>query len=119
MLRRISPDTGHRLLQVSARDVAGLRWCLTPAATARTAYLQLRRRGWSDIELSNSLRLPAAELAQLADGAPRCSRLLSLRLASVVGTGPVLDLPAGDLPVRDLPVTVPPTRRATRTARAA
>lgn len=82
--RRISPDTARRLLGVRTEDMAGLRWCLTPAGPARTAYRRLRASGWDETAVAARVRVPVAELTALADD-PRCSRLLTVRLVSLLG----------------------------------
>src|SRR5215218_29518 len=45
-LRRISPDTARRLIQVSDQQVRALRRIMVPAAPARLQLRRLHRAGW-------------------------------------------------------------------------
>lgn len=96
--RRISPDTARQLLRVGTTDVRSLRWCLTPAEPARTAYRELVAADWTRGQIAAAVRTPLAEL----DALPRaghCSRLLAVRLRSLAETLPSV---ASAEPTQDL-----------------
>lgn len=80
--RRISPQTARRLLQLRAVDVRDLRWCLTPAAAARTSWHRLRASGWSAADVATAVGFGLDELATL-ERATHCSRLLAVRLVGL------------------------------------
>ena len=89
--RRISPGTARRLLLVSAGDVRGLRWCLTPAESARHALSRLLSDGWSPGEVALASGFGVADLEGLP-GVSRCNRLLAVRLLGLARSLPdVLD----------------------------
>lgn len=77
--RRISPHTARRLLLVSAEDVHGLRWCVTPSGAARTALHRLLAAGWSPDAAATAAGVGLDELRTLAHD-PRCNRLMAVRL---------------------------------------
>lgn len=81
-LRRISPWTARRLLLVRPADVRHLRWALTPADAARGALGRLRESGWSLEDVASAVGSGVDELTLLA-AAPRCSRLLGVRLVGL------------------------------------
>lgn len=85
--RRICPDTARRLLRVGIADVRSLRWCLTPAGPARTAYQELLAADWTRGQIAAAVRAPLTELDALPH-AGHCSRLLAIRLRSLVETLP-------------------------------
>jgi hypothetical protein len=80
--RRISPPTARRLLLVRPDDVAGLRWCLTPAGAARTSLQRLGASGWSTAEVASAVGFGLDELAAL-EHRSHCSRLLAVRLVGL------------------------------------
>lgn len=80
--RRISPQTARRLLLVRADDVRGLRWCLTPSASARTSLGLLQASGWSLGEVAAAVGFGLDELAALGHR-PHCNRLLAVRLVGL------------------------------------
>ncbi len=77
--RRISPRTARQLLLVHPEDVRGLRWCVTPAAAARTASRRLLARGWSPDALATAAGVGLDELRALETGS-HCNRLMAVRL---------------------------------------
>src|SRR6185312_10533844 len=79
-LRRISPDTARRLIQISDQHVRALRRIQVPAAPARLQLRRLQRAGWEDPVTADRVRVTAPELAELAAGAETCSLLLTVRL---------------------------------------
>ena len=81
-LRRISPDTARRLIQVSERHVQALRQIMVPAAPARLQLRRLYRAGWENLAIAERVRVPAPELVELAAGAETCSLLLTVRLTA-------------------------------------
>jgi hypothetical protein len=81
-LRRISPDTARRLIQLSNRHVQALRWIMVPAAPARLQLRRLYRAGWDDLGIANRVRGAVPELLELARGADTCSLLLTVRLTA-------------------------------------
>ncbi len=86
--RRISPVTARRLLRISVDDVGSLRWCLTPAQPARTAYRDLIAAGQTRGQIATDARVAITELDALS-GVGHCSRLLALRLRALVRALPV------------------------------
>jgi hypothetical protein len=81
-LRRISPETARRLIQVSDQHVLALRRIMVPAAPARLQLRRLHRAGWDDYAISNRVRVAVSELAELAAGAETCALLLTVRLTA-------------------------------------
>ena len=81
-LRRISPDTARRLIQISDQHVRALRRIQVPAAPARLQLRRLQRAGWDDPTIADRVRVAAPELAELAAGAETCSLLLTVRLTA-------------------------------------
>jgi len=81
-LRRISPDTARRLLQISDQQVQALRRIMVPAAPARLQLRRLHRGGWDNLAIAERLRVAAPELVELASGADSCSLLLTVRLTA-------------------------------------
>jgi hypothetical protein len=81
-LRRISPDTARRLIQVSDQQVQALRRIMVPAAPARLQLKRLHRAGWGNLAIAERLGLAAPELVELAAGASACSLLLTVRLTA-------------------------------------
>ena len=81
-LRRISPDTARRLLQVSDQQVRALRRIMVPAAPARLQLQRLHGAGWDDLLIAERVRVAAPELVELAAGADTCSLLLTIRLTA-------------------------------------
>ena len=81
-LRRISPETARRLIQVSDRQVQALRRIMVPAAPARLQLHRLYRAGWENLAIAQRVRVPAPELVELAAGAETCSLLLTVRLTA-------------------------------------
>lgn len=81
-LRRISPETARRLIQVSDQHVQALRRIMVPAAPARLQLRRLHRAGWDDYAISNRVRVAVSELAELAAGAETCALLLTVRLTA-------------------------------------
>jgi len=80
--RRISPQTARRLLHVRADDVRGLRWCLTPAAAARTSLRRLQANSWSADEVAAAVGFGLADLSSL-EHRTHCNRLLAVRLVGL------------------------------------
>ena len=91
-LRRVSTETGRRLMALSVPQLRRLRWQSERAGRARDQLERLRRAGWDDWAIAARVGSTTAELAEVAAGAPTCSRLLAVRLvaagAEVVGVGP-------------------------------
>jgi hypothetical protein len=81
-LRRISPETALRLIQVSDQQVQALRRIMVPAAPARLQLRRLHRAGWDDYAISKRVRVAVSELAELAAGAETCALLLTVRLTA-------------------------------------
>jgi hypothetical protein len=81
-LRRISPDTARRLIQVSDQHVQALRRIMVPAAPARLQLRRLYRAGWENLAIAQRVRVAAPELVELAAGAETCSLLLTVRLTA-------------------------------------
>ena len=81
-VRRISPETARRLIQVSDQHVQALRRIMVPAAPARVQLARLRRAGWEDPAIAERVRVAAPELVELASGADTCSLLLTVRLTA-------------------------------------
>ena len=83
-LRRISPDTARRLIQVSDQQVQALRRIMVPAAPARLHLRRLYRAGWENLAIAQRVRVAAPELIDLAAGSDSCSLLLAIRLTAAV-----------------------------------
>ena len=81
-LRRISPDTARRLIQISDQHVQALRRIMVPAAPARLQLRRLQRAGWDDHAIAEGVRVPVPELVELTSGAESCSLLLTIRLTA-------------------------------------
>jgi hypothetical protein len=81
-LRRISPDTARRLIQISDQHVRALRRIMVPAASARLQLRRLSRAGWDYLAIAERVRVPVPELVELASGADACSLLLTVRLTA-------------------------------------
>jgi hypothetical protein len=81
-LRRISPDTARRLIQISDQHVRALPRIMVPAAPARLQLRRLYRAGWANLAIAERVGVPAPELAELAAGAETCSLLLTVRLTA-------------------------------------
>jgi hypothetical protein len=81
-LRRISPDTARRLIQISDQHVQALRRITVPAAPARLQLRRLYRAGWDDLAIARRVRAAVPELVELACGADTCSLLLTVRLTA-------------------------------------
>jgi hypothetical protein len=81
-LRRISPDSARRLIQISDQHVQALRRIMVPAAPARLQLRRLYRAGWENLAIAQRVRVPAPDLVELAAGAETCSLLLTIRLTA-------------------------------------
>ena len=81
-LRRISPDTARRLIQISDQQVQALRRIIVPAAPARMQLRRLHRAGWDNLAIAQRLRVATPELVELASGARSCCLLLTVRLTA-------------------------------------
>jgi hypothetical protein len=81
-LRRISPDTARRLIQISDQQVQALRRIMVPAARARLQLRRLYRTGWDDLAIAERVRVAIPELVELASGTEACSLLLTVRLSA-------------------------------------
>ena len=81
-LRRISPDTARRLIQISNQHVQALRRIVVPAAPARLQLRRLYRAGWDDLAIARRVRVAVPELVELARGSDTCSLLLTVRLTA-------------------------------------
>jgi hypothetical protein len=81
-LRRISPDTARRLIQISDQHVQALRRIMVPAAPARLQLRRLYRAGWDDLAIAERVRVAVPELLELATGGDTCSLLLTVRLTA-------------------------------------
>ena len=81
-VRRISPDTARRLIQVSDQQVRALRRIMVPAAPARLQLHRLHRAGLADLVIAERVRIAVPELVELASGADTCSLLLTVRLTA-------------------------------------
>jgi hypothetical protein len=81
-LRRISPDTARRLIQISDQQVQALRRIMVPAAPARLQLCRLHRAGLEDSAIAERVRVAVPELLELASGADTCSLLLTVRLTA-------------------------------------
>lgn len=80
-LRRVSAETGCRLMAWSVARLRALRFDVEPAGRARWPLERLRAAGWSDPAIAERVRCTTAELARLS-GARTCSRLLAIRLVA-------------------------------------
>jgi hypothetical protein len=81
-LRRISPDTARRLIQISDQHVHALRRIMVPAAPARLQLRRLHRAGLEDSGIAERVHAAVPELVELASGADICSLLLTVRLTA-------------------------------------
>jgi hypothetical protein len=81
-LRRISPDTARRLIQISDQQVQELRRIMVPAAPARLQLRRLYRTGWDDLAIAERVSVAIPELVELASGTDACSLLLTVRLSA-------------------------------------
>ena len=81
-VRRISPDTARRLIQISHQQVQALRRIMVPAAPARLQLRRLHRAGLDNPTIAERLRVAVPELVELASGANSCSLLLAVRLTA-------------------------------------
>ncbi|HJV14172.1 MAG TPA: hypothetical protein VJ625_09800 [Propionibacteriaceae bacterium] len=81
-LRRISPDTARRLIQVSDQHVRALRRIMVPAVPARLQLCRLYRAGWQNLGIAQRVRVSVPDLVELAAGAEMCSLLLTVRLTA-------------------------------------
>ena len=81
-VRRISPETAQRLIQVSDQQVQALRRIMVPAAPARLQLRRLYRAGLEDLAIAEQVRISIHELVELASGADTCSLLLTVRLTA-------------------------------------
>jgi hypothetical protein len=81
-VRRISPETARRLIQISDQQVQALRRIMVPAAPARVQLRRLRRAGLEDVAIAEQLCVAVPELVELASGADTCSLLLTVRLTA-------------------------------------
>jgi hypothetical protein len=81
-LRRISPDTARRLIQISDQQVQALRRIMVPAAAARLQLRRLYRTGWDDLAIAERVSVAIPELVELASGTDACSLLLTVRLSA-------------------------------------
>jgi hypothetical protein len=81
-LRRISPDTARRLIQISDQQVRALPRIMVPASPARLQLRRLRRAGLGDSAIAERLSVAVPELAELASGTDTCSLLLTIRLTA-------------------------------------
>ena len=81
-LRRISPDTARRLIQISDQQVQALRRIMVPAAPARMQLHRLHRAGLADLAIAERVRTAVPELVELTAGADTCSLLLTVRLTA-------------------------------------
>jgi transcriptional regulator with XRE-family HTH domain len=81
-LRRISPDTARRLIQISDQHVQALRRIMVPAASARLQLHRLHRAGLEGPAIAERVRAAVPELVELASGADTCSLLLTVRLTA-------------------------------------
>jgi hypothetical protein len=81
-LRRISPDTARRLIQISDQQVQALRRIMVPAAPARLQLRRLYRTGWDDLAIAERVSVAIPELVELASGTEACSLLLTVRLSA-------------------------------------
>ena len=68
-LRRISPDTARRLIQISDQQVQAL-------------LRRLYRTGWDDLAIAERVHVAVPQLVELASGADACSLLLTVRLTA-------------------------------------
>lgn len=81
-LRRVSRETGCRLMAVSVPAILGLRWLVEPSGRARWQLDRLRQAGWDDLAVAQRVGSTTTELARLSGGAPTCSRWLAVRLVA-------------------------------------
>jgi hypothetical protein len=81
-VRRISPDTARRLIQISDQQVQALRRIMVPAAPARMQLHRLHRAGLADLAIAERVRIAVPELVELTAGADTCSLLLTVRLTA-------------------------------------
>jgi hypothetical protein len=81
-VRRISPDTALRLLQISNQQVQALRRIMVPAAPARLQLRRLQRAGLENLAIAERIRIAVPELVELGSGAETCSLLLTVRLTA-------------------------------------
>jgi hypothetical protein len=79
-LRRISPDTARRLIQVSDQHVRGLRRIMVSAVPARLQLCRLYHAGWENLAIATRVGVTVPDLVELAAGAEMCSLLLTVRL---------------------------------------
>jgi len=82
-LRRVSRDTGQRLMALSVARLRRLRWVSQPAGRARGQLERLHRAGWDDLAIADRVGSTTDELAELSAGAAICRGLLAVRLTAV------------------------------------
>jgi plasmid maintenance system antidote protein VapI len=82
-LRRISPDTAHRLIQLTGPSVKSLSYIVVPTGMARLQLRRLRRLGWRLSTIADRIGVTTLELDELAGGAETCTARLTVRLTAL------------------------------------
>jgi hypothetical protein len=81
-LRRISPVTACKLLQITPVEARGVRTCVVSATSTRQQLAMLRCRGLSAGAIAELSGLSLDTVAALLNGAAaNCTRLVALRVA--------------------------------------
>jgi plasmid maintenance system antidote protein VapI len=82
-LRRISPDTAHRLIQLTGPSVRSLSYIVVPTGMARLQLRRLQRLGWSLRSIADRIGVATVELEELVGGAESCTARLTVRVTAL------------------------------------
>jgi plasmid maintenance system antidote protein VapI len=83
LLRRISPDTAHRLIQLTGPSVRSLSYIVVPTGLARLQLRRLQRLGWRLSSIADRVGVSTVELEALVGGAETCTARLTVRLTAL------------------------------------
>jgi plasmid maintenance system antidote protein VapI len=82
-LRRISPDTAQRLIQLTGPSVRSLSSIVVPSGIARLQLRRLQRLGWRLPTIADRIGVTTVELDDLVTGAETCTARLTVRLTAL------------------------------------
>ena len=82
-LRRISPDTAHRLIQLTGPSVRSLSYIVVPTGMARLQLRRLQRMDWTLSTIADRIGVTTVELDDLVGGAETCTARLTVRLTAL------------------------------------
>jgi plasmid maintenance system antidote protein VapI len=82
-LRRISPDTAQRLIQLTGPSVRSLSYVVVPTGVARLQLRRLERLGWTVSTIAERIGVTTVELDGLVVGAETCTARLTVRLTAL------------------------------------